>query len=183
MTDDIARRRRGTGYSLYELLVTLSIASIVLFVGVPSMAEQVARSRQIVEINALHHAIYYARVNSIMRRRYMSLCPSGGGQRCDASRDWSTGWILFENTDRDSPPQVDDGEAILRRHVVNPAVRLSANRKAFTVRGTRYRATNGTFVAWDVAGRVRPRALVVSYTGRPRAALETPSGEPYACRH
>ena len=46
---------------------------------------------------------------------------------------------------------------------------------------TQLRATNGTFVVCDEAGRVPPRALVVSYTGRPRVAMETPRGEPYSC--
>ncbi len=169
------------GHTLYELLVTISVASAVLIVGVPSLGSFVARNRQVVEINALHHAIHRARSESIMRRRYMSLCSSADGQRCSETRDWSQGWILFENSDRDRPARVDDGESILHRHVVHPRVRLTANRSDFTVRGTQRRSTNGTLVACDIVARVAPRALVVSYTGRPRAAQKTPDGEPYRC--
>ena len=174
-------RRKEPGYTLYELLVTVAIAATVLVLGVPAMGDMLARSRQVVEINALHHAIYRARSESIVRRRYVSLCPTDDGAQCVDSRDWSAGWLVFENADRDSPPQV--GEPILDRHVVSPAIRLTANRRGFTLRGTRYRATNGTFVACDIANRTPPRALVVSYTGRPRAALETPDGDPYRCAH
>lgn len=172
----------ASGYSLYELLVTVLIASVVLMVGVPSMGEFVARSRQVVEINALHHAIHVARFESIVRRRYVSLCPSDDGQQCADVADWSEGWLMFVNEDRDQPPRIDDGEIILGRHTVDPRIRLTANRRAFTLRGTRYRATNGTFVACDLRNRARPRALVVSYTGRPRAAQQTPTGDDYACR-
>ncbi len=174
---------RPDGYSLYELLVTMAIASIVLVFGVPSFGKLMARNRQVVEINALHHAVHLARKESIVRRRVVSLCPSADGRQCTPGRDWSAGWIMFENTDRDSPPRVDGGEPILGRHSVNETIRLTANRRGFTFRGTFLRATNGTFVACDRADRVPPRALVISYTGRPRAALETPDGDPYECAH
>lgn len=167
------------GFSLYELLVTLSIAALLLIVGLPSMASLIARHRQHVEINALFHAVHLARKESITRRRVVSLCPSADGERC--GRDWSAGWIMFVNTDRDSPPAVDHGEAVLTRHGVGATLRLSANRQAFTLRATRLRATNGTIVVCDRADRIPPKALVISYTGRPRVALATPRGEPYVC--
>ena len=172
---------RSRGYSLYELLVTITVASTVLAVGVPSFGSLTARNRQSVEINALYHAAHLARKESIMRRRVVSLCPSTDGAHCTPGRDWSAGWLMFENTDRDEPPQIDAGEPILQWHRVNPAIRLTANRRGFTFRATFKRATNGTFVACDIADRATPKALVVSYTGRPRVTLETTRGKPYAC--
>ena len=174
-------RKSGTGFSLYELLVTLAVAAVVLAVGVPSLGVLVARNRQHVEINALFHAIHAARKESITKRRVVSLCPSSDGATCRPGRDWSDGWILFVNDDRDSPPSIDAGEAVLQRHASDKSIRLSANRRGFTLRGTRLRATNGTIVACDVGDRVAAKALVISYTGRPRVALKTPDGESYEC--
>ncbi|MDJ0698254.1 MAG: GspH/FimT family pseudopilin [Woeseiaceae bacterium] len=168
-------------YSLYELLLTLTIATIVLTIGLPSFSGTIARQRQRVEIDALFHAIHLARKESIMRRRVVSLCPSADGKRCNPGRDWSDGWLMFDNRDADEPPQVDDGEPVLTQHTVDRAVRVTANRRGFTLRATVKRATNGTFVVCDRAGRIRPKALVVSYTGRPRVASKQRSGEPYAC--
>ena len=174
-------KHRQAGYSLYELIITLSIAAVVLGIGVPGFSDLLARHRQIVEINALHHALYAARKQSLASRRVVSLCPSADGEQCRPGRDWSSGWIVFINSDRDSPPRVDDGEEILSRHSVDRGIKLTANRTGFTSRGTWLRTTNGTFVACDRAGRVPPRALVVSFTGRPRAATERADGEPYRC--
>ena len=173
--------KKNSGYSLYELLVTIAIASTVLAVGVPSFGALIARNRQSVEINALFHAIHVARKESIMRRQVVSICPSPDGDRCAPGRDWSAGWVMFENADRDEPPQIDPGESVLQRHRVNPSVRLSANRRGFTLRATFKRATNGTIVACDIADRTHPKALVISYTGRPRVALKTTRGKAYAC--
>ena len=174
-------RAAWTGYTLYELLLTLAVASVVLVVGLPSLGDVVARGRQAAEINALYHAMHSARLESIMRRRVVSLCPSTDGRRCRTGTDWSDGWIMFENRDRDEPPQVDADEPLLQRHGVDPGVRLTANRRGFTLRATVLRATNGTLIACDPAGRIPAKALVVSWTGRPRVALEDSDGEPYAC--
>lgn len=175
--------RPSAGYSLYELLITLSIAAVVLGLGVPGFSDLLARHRQHVELNALFHAFYAARKQSIAARRVVSLCPSEDGRQCRPGTDWSVGWILFVNSDRDSPPHVDADEEILARHSVSATIRLTANRRGFTSRGTRLRTTNGTIVACDRAGRVPPRALVVSYTGRPRAAAKRPDGGSYHCAH
>jgi len=172
---------RGRGYSLLELLMTIAIAALILTLGLPSFAGVAARQRQSVEINALFHAVHLARKESIVRRKVVSLCPSIDGATCTRERDWSGGFLMFENGDRDEPPQVDDGEPVLYRHRASETVKIAANRRGFTLRATFKRATNGTLVVCDRAGRIPPKALVISYTGRPRVARKTTRGEPYSC--
>ena len=174
-------RRLYRGFSLYELLVTLALAALLVSIGLPSFSSLLARSQQAVEINALFHAFHLARKQSIMRRKVVSLCPSRDGESCLAGKDWSPGWIMFENTDRDSPPRVDPGEIIVRAHDVTDAVRIVANRQGFTLRATFKRATNGTFVICDTQDRVAAKSLIVSYTGRPRVTFARPDGRPYSC--
>ena len=174
-------RRKSRAYSLYELLVTMAVAATLLMIGVPSLAALIARQQQSVEINALFHAIHLARKESIMRRRVVSLCPSVDGTQCAPGRDWSAGWMMFENRDRDEPPMRDDGEPILQKHTVGRNIRILANRRGFTLRAVEKRATNGTLVVCDSAGRTRAKALVVSWTGRPRVALENSRGAAYSC--
>lgn len=169
------------GFSLLELLMTVTLAALVLTLGLPSFGNLVADKRLRAETDALFHAVHLARKASIVRRRVVSLCPSSDGRSCDGGTDWSRGWILFADADRDEPPQVDEGEDILMVHAVDERVRIDANRRAFTLRSTELRATNGTLVVCDRAGRAEPRALVVSYTGRPRVARENTRGEAYAC--
>lgn len=172
---------KNQGFTLYELLITIMLVALISSLAVPSLAATIARQRQRVEIDALFHAIHLARKESIMRRKVVSLCPSLDGRQCTPSRDWSTGWLMFENRDRDSPPRIDDGEPVLASHRVADHVRISANRKGFTLRATFLRATNGTFVFCDPEQRITPKALVISYTGRPRVARHTPEGELYSC--
>ena len=169
------------GFTLYELLVTLGLVALLLSIGLPSFSSALARNRQTVEINALFHAFHLARKESIMRRKVVSLCPSRDAVTCLPGTDWTTGWIMFENADRDSPPQIDPGEFILNTHQVADSIRIRANRHGFTLRATFLRATNGTFVVCDDEERIRPKGLIVSYTGRPRVALARPDGQTYTC--
>lgn len=169
------------GFSLYELLMTLALVAVLLGLGLPSWSGIVARNRMHTEINALFHAIHVARKESIMRRKVVSICPSSDSRQCEPGRDWSTGWIMFENRDRDEPPRRDVGEALLQSHIIAEHVRITANRRGFTLRATQKRATNGTIVVCDEYDRVAPKALVISYTGRPRVAVKPTRGKPYRC--
>lgn len=172
---------RNQGFTLYELLTTLVLVGLISSLAIPAFSATVARQKQRVEIDALFHALHLARKESIMRRKVVSLCPSLDLETCSPSRDWSSGWLMFENKDRDSPPRIDRGEPVLARHRVLEQVRIKANRKGFTLRSTFLRATNGTFVMCDTENRIQPKALVVSYTGRPRVARHTPKSELYSC--
>src|SRR5690606_16814119 len=82
-------RERARGFSLYELLVTLAVAVLVLTLGLPSFGGLVADKRLRAETDALLHAIHLARKVSIARRRVVSLCPSPDGSTCVPGTDWS----------------------------------------------------------------------------------------------
>jgi type IV fimbrial biogenesis protein FimT len=174
-------RARDRGYTLLELMLTIAVAAVVLTLGLPSFSALKARNAQRVEINALFHAVHLARKGSIMRKQVVSLCPSADGSACNPGSDWSGGFLVFENSDRDEPPELDDGEIVLYRHRASRSVKITANRRGFTLRATFLRATNGTLVICDRAARVPPKALVISYSGRPRVAERTPRGAPYSC--
>ena len=111
--------RGNRGFTLYELLMTMLLVAILVSIGLPSFSDTLARSRQATEINALFHAIHLARKESIRRRQVVTLCPSVDGLSCGDQDDWSRGWILFNNADQDSPPQVDADEFVVLRHRVN----------------------------------------------------------------
>ncbi len=173
--------RQGGGYSLYELLMTLGLVAVLMSVGVPLLGALAADKRLRVEVDALFHAIYLARTESIARRRVVSICPSSDGQNCDPGYDWSVGWIVFVNKGLRKSLERTDDEVLLRHHQVSKTSRIMSNRQGFSLRSTELRATNGTLVFCDRARRTESRAVVVSYTGRPRVARTDSRGKPYDC--
>lgn len=168
---------RTRGFTLYELLVTLALVAILAAMAMPSFSALAARARQTAEINALFHAFHQARKESIMRRRVVSLCPSADGESCGNTTDWSHGWLMFY----DPSDTGWSGDGVITRHVATETMRITANRRLFTARGTHKRTTNGTFVVCDRHGRTEPKALVISFTGRPRVAERRPDGSAWTC--
>jgi type IV fimbrial biogenesis protein FimT len=171
----------NSGFTLYELIMTLALVAVIVTLGLPSFGSIVASSRIRAETNALFEAVHLARKDSIVRRRAVSICPSLDGLNCDPHNEWSTGWIRFVNTDRDDPPVRDPEEPVLRYHRTEPGTVIVANRRGFTLRSTELRATNGTLIVCDGRARAEGRAIIVSYTGRPRVAWRDADGKPYDC--
>jgi len=169
----------GRAYSLYELIMTLAVFAVTLTLGIPSFGAIVANQRLRVEVDKLFHAIHHARKESVVRRRVVTICPTADGEHC--GEDWSLGWMMFVNIDRDWPAEREPNEPVIKWLSVAPENRIVANRRSFSLRSVDLRATNGTLVFCDRAGRARPRALVVSYTGRPRVAYTDRRGRAYSC--
>ena len=176
-------RQQAGGYSLYELIVTIGVVALVMSLGVPSFGRMLADHRLKAEVDALFHAVHLARKESVVRRRAITLCPSRDGLNCEPGFDWSHGWIMFVNLDRDAPAARDPDEPVLQRFSGTLHNLVSANRRSFSFRTTELRATNGTLIFCDKARRAAARALVVSYTGRPRVARQDRRGKPYRCPH
>lgn len=175
------QRHRAGGYSLYELLMTLGLAIVIFGLGLPSFGSLLADKRLRAETDALFHTIHLARQESIVRRRVVTICPSVDGQYCDADGRWSEGWILFANLGRSGSGRRDDDEAFLKYHRVGKTAVVQSNRLSYSFRSTQERATNGTLIVCDRAGRAATRAVIVSYTGRPRVARRDPRGNDYRC--
>lgn len=171
--------RTSFGYSLYELLMTLALFATVIALAVPSFGAIVANHRLRTEVDHLFHAVHHARKESVVRRRVVTLCPTADGQICGV--DWSAGWMMFVNIDRDWPAVREADEPVIKWIRTQPENRIVANRRSFSLRSVDLRATNGTLIFCDRAARARPRALVISYTGRPRVAYEDRRGQPYTC--
>jgi type IV fimbrial biogenesis protein FimT len=172
---------RSRAYSLYELVMTLGLFAVLVTVAVPSFGRIVASHRLRTEVDRLFHGIHHARKESVVRRRVMTICPTTDGVLCGSMADWSAGWMMYINIDRDWPAVRDEDEPVVKWVRVQEGVRITANRRSFSLRSTELRATNGTLVFCDHKKRARSRALVISYTGRPRVAYEDTRGQPYDC--
>jgi type IV fimbrial biogenesis protein FimT len=159
---------RTWGFTLWELLYVVTIASVVLGLGVPALRDVVLDARRLSAVNSLVAAARFARNEAQKRGRPVVLCPSADRRICTGELDFGNGWIVFENSDGDRPAQRSSDELLL--HIGEPgAMRaITANRTAFEFRPFPRRSTNGTIDFCDPRGDVHSRAVVVSYTGRPR---------------
>jgi type IV fimbrial biogenesis protein FimT len=159
---------RAAGLTLPELLFTLAAAGILAVAAVPTFTGLVLDARLVAAVNRVVHGIHVARHEALKTGADVVLCRSPTGRQCTELGDWNAGFIVFVNRDRDDPPRVDGGEPVLQAERGFGLTTVVANRRAFVFRPWS-RAVNGTLTFCDRRGNRAARAVIVSYTGRPRA--------------
>lgn len=104
------------GFTLIELIVTLAIAAIVLSVGVPTFRGTVANNAMIADANRFVTSVNLARSSAVKFQRNATICASTDWNNavptCTGGTDWTEGWIVFVDKDRDNTVDADEVIAV-----------------------------------------------------------------------
>ena len=105
------------GFTLYELMITLVIAGVVLSFGMSNLTEFTKNSRMTATANDLHAAFFMARSESSRGKTNITICasatPMAANSDCDGT--WEQGYIVFIDTDGDLA-RAGVTETVLRSH-------------------------------------------------------------------
>ncbi len=139
---------RFSGFTLVELLVTVSIAVILIAVAAPSFKDHVLKRKVSAELRDLKLDLGLARSEAITKNTFVGVCSSNDASYCQADSDWSEGWILFEDNGNGGGTPKDgirngseslikvyqsgDGPVSIRAYGVND---VGVNGLAFNARG------------------------------------------------
>lgn len=83
---------KAAGFSLLELMITVSVLTVLLMLAVPSFRTLMHNSRVTAVTNDLVLALTVARTEAIKRGQPVRVCASSDGLVCDGT--WSDGWII-----------------------------------------------------------------------------------------
>jgi len=161
------------GFTLIELMVTLSVAIIVLSVGVPNYRGFVQDSLLVTQSNSFHSAIALTKSEAIKRSNRVTLCPSSDGTNCTGGTVWSNGWIVFTNPNGNAA--VEAGEEILQVGAAltgGSSLSGTQDRITFTANGFSM-GSNGRFNLCDSRGASYSKVIVLNNQGRIRAETGT----------
>lgn len=126
---------------MFEMLVVLAIAVILLTIGIPGAAGFLRDIRLTAAANDFFSAIHLAHAEALRRGTRVDLVPR------DETGDWSKGWMVF--VDRNGNRKVDDADRVIFSHGPLPkGVRIKAALTDSTVQ----------YLAYDAAGRTRTNA-------------------------
>ena len=173
---------KDSGFTLLELLVTLLTAAVVVGLGIPSFRILTLDAQRTADVNAFVTAVQLARSEAAKRGQTVVVCKTVDAERCAGrEHDYTVGFIVYVNADDVRPPQRAPDEPLLFSYTTRRTGSIAANRELFEFRPYLRRSTNGSVVFCDARGPGAARAVVVSYTGRPRVAVTTAAGGPLTC--
>ncbi|SEM96633.1 GspH/FimT family pseudopilin [Nitrosomonas marina] len=158
------------GFTLIELVVTLSVAGILLAVAAPNYQEFVQESRITAQSNSILSSMMLTKSEAIKRNSPATICPSTSGTACTGGTVWSNGWIVFADTNGDGV--VDAGEEVIQVAAAFTGgntlqtgggdLRVTFSANGFSM------GFNSTFSLCDSRGSAHSRAVILNNQGRVR---------------
>ena len=93
---------RQNGFTLVELLITIVVVSVLLATAVPSFMQFIKNNRITGQANSFVVSIQMARNEAVKRGSGTVMCAANADlDGCSGSNDWSGGWIVFSDMNRD----------------------------------------------------------------------------------
>jgi type IV fimbrial biogenesis protein FimT len=166
----IPRNRRTGGFTLIELIVTITIAAILLGLAVPGMQGFVENNRIKLTVGQLADSLNYARSEATKLRFPVTVCPRSTDSSCAGGGAWAGGWLVFSDDDGNG---VIDGTNAVLRVVDSLPNHVTLETSGFATSYAQYSSTGEL----NVSGRFKicnnqtgyeniSRAIDVSATGR-----------------
>jgi type IV fimbrial biogenesis protein FimT len=91
--------RTTRGFTLIELVVTMTVLAILAALAAPNFADFMRRNAVETQANEFLGALRLARSTAISQNRFVSICPSKNASAaepaCEDSNDFSVGWIMY----------------------------------------------------------------------------------------
>lgn len=151
------------GFTLVELMITLTILGILSAFALPELSKLVRDQRVKTATTDVYASLIYARSEAIKRNQNVAVCASTNGTGCANSTNWATGWIVFVDSDANGAPATTAD--ILRKQdavsgvtLTGVGTNLSYRRDGRLVAATTNFVVSGTNVTsrcvrMDVSGR------------------------------
>jgi type IV fimbrial biogenesis protein FimT len=142
---------RVGGFTLVELMVTVSIAAILLAVGVPSFSRLIAANRMASQTNELVSSLNLARAEAVRRSSGVSL-------RTDATtNEFAGGWKIFTDPDLDgAAPSAGDvlrqAAALSAKTTVRRVIRTTVSAGVYTYADATSSLTDRLFITFNSRG-------------------------------
>jgi len=119
--------RRAGGFTLIELMVTLSVVAVLLVVAVPGFQTAVNSNRLAASANEMLASLQTARMEAIRRNRRTLVCFSANAGAASPTCATSNlnGWLTFVDADRNG--NYNGADTLLRTSTFNAPVQLLAS--------------------------------------------------------
>jgi len=185
-------RDANAGVTLFELLLTITIAGILVALATPSLTTFIQNNRQTSEGNSLVMALDYARSEAIKEDANVEVCASVDGMNCSNNANpggWATGWIVETTaavpTVLQSMPALDANNTLSAAFNGNNVAEVTFQPNGFVLGAANASLFVPTyFTLCDIRGAAFARDVEVSAIGSVQSAQtagQNVNGGPLAC--
>ncbi|MEX2367133.1 MAG: GspH/FimT family pseudopilin [Pseudohongiellaceae bacterium] len=166
---------RAAGFSLTEILVSITIVVILLSTAMPDLSQWREKNATDQTIDELRGAISMTRSSAVTYNTIVTLCRSNDGEHCQGS--WNDGSIIFIDHNADHVLNGDDRLLYRTSPIsINGTITFNSFRNRQYLQMTPRGATNfqnGNFTYCPANGDLRlARQIIVSLSGRSRLARD-----------
>ena len=163
--------KKESGFTLFELIVTVAIAGLIMAFAIPEMGTFVKNERLVTQINTLVSHLAYARSEAVLRRQQVILCASDDSASTTpscAGTNWAAGWILYVDVDNSSGFSAGDLVLRVKQTLEGSNTSLVSSTGSSIVYDNRGFSpnSNGTFSLCDDRGAGYMKSITISNTGR-----------------
>jgi len=169
------------GLTLPELLISLSVMSMMTLAALNFLPPLIHSSRMSGEVNRFVAALQLARSEAVKQGRRLVLCPQTQQRLCGRGADWENGWLLFASDNRER--EVNEPLILVAPPLAGFIEMHSGNHRKRIV----YQpdgssgGTNSSFTFCDRRRLAKPRVICLSNSGRPRTTFTRCDGKPIKC--
>lgn len=108
---------RNNGFTLIDLITTLSVISVLLTIGLPSFSSHIQQTRVKAATDSLLEAIQLARTQAVSSNKRATI---------RKQNEWNNGWEIF--IDKDNNGVRSSNETIVQQYEKLNGIRITANR-------------------------------------------------------
>jgi type IV fimbrial biogenesis protein FimT len=167
--------RRVRGFTLIELMMTLTVMGILIAVAAPAFGNLIQSTEAQSSRSTLTAALGTARILAVSKTENIVVCPSTDQQYCGHTTEWQHGWLIFVDTNHDGARNTD--EDLLSVSDAQPegvAILTTAGRTHINYRPDGSTpGSNVTFTVCDRRGNELATSLVINNAGRVRSGTPT----------
>ncbi|MCY1438175.1 Type II transport protein GspH [compost metagenome] len=152
------------GFTLTELMVTVSVIAILVAVAVPSFSDFVLRNRIKEYATDLASGLRIARSEALKRNAVVKVCASNNGTSCASSGGWEQGWIVLAGS-----------TVVLREQAIASGYRISGTANSLDFKPIAVGATVATLTVCRAEPSTGSQERVVRVNATGRASVTTTS--------
>ncbi len=166
-------KRNNLGFTLIELMVSISIIAILMVVALPNLSDYLIKSRVDNEISKLQRLILSARNTAINSGRNVTLCPLSSSNVCGSN--WQGELSVFSNVSDNTKFNSSTEHLIKIREKIsnNDTLTFSQTSLVYSPTGRLLSGKNSLFTYCPTANKKLARGINISLSGRIYASQDT----------